>query len=461
MNTRHQATATPTPPVVDLATRYHRRFAASAAAHERAAGLFPSAVNHDGRHMTPFPLTFTRAAGGCKWDLDGHETVDLVMGHGALLLGHGHPAVVEAVREQAERGTHLGGTNELEAACAEMIVDLVPSAERVRFVGSGTEATLLALRVARAATGRDAIVRFQGHFHGWHDTVLLGNRVPFDRPTSAGVPDTTFRHVRVLPPNDVAALRDALAERDVAAVIVEPGGGTQGKVPADVTWLRALREATSATGTVLVFDEVVTGFRAAPGGVQAAIDVTPDLTTLAKALCGGLPGGALVGRADLMGVLAFGDARGKVAHPGTYNANPLSLAACRAALPLLASGAPQSVAARLTERLRGAWNDAFERAGVDGMAYGDDSTVHLHLGDPSPTPEARLRGAAAAAARWRAALLLHGVDLLGPHGWLSSAHTAEHVERAAHALAAALRDTTDPHDETTRRSTPHPSEGAS
>ncbi len=427
----------------DLTQRYRERFTASAAAFERASAVFPSAINHDSRHMAPFPLTFVRAAGGVKWDLDAHETVDLVMGHGSLVLGHGHPAVVEAVREQAGRGTHLGGSNDLEAECAEAIVAMVPSAERVRFVGSGTEATLLALRVARAATGRDTIVRFQGHFHGWHDTVVFGNRAPFDRPTSAGVPESTFGHVRVLAPNDSVALEAALAERDVAAVILEPGGGTIGKVPADPAWIRALSAATRATGTVLVFDEVVTGFRASPGGVQAAIGVTPDLTTLAKALCGGLPGGALVGRADLMGVLAFGDGRGKVAHPGTFNANPLSLAACRAVLPVLASGAPQAAATRSAERLRASWNEAFGRAGVDGCAYGEDSTVHLHLGDPTPTADARLAGAAAAATRLRARLLYHGVDLLGPHGWLSSAHTEAQLERAVTALELALGETVD------------------
>jgi glutamate-1-semialdehyde 2,1-aminomutase len=425
----------------DVESRYRQRFAASAAAFERARELFPSAVNHDGRHMAPFPLTFTHAEGGRKWDVDGHETVDLVMGHGSLLLGHGHPAVVAAVQEQLRRGTHLGGSNDLESECAEAIIGLVPSAERVRFVGSGTEATLLALRIARAATGRDVIVRFQGHFHGWHDTVLLGNRVPFDRPTSTGVPESTFHHVRVLPPNDDDAIRGALAGRDVAAVILEPGGGTQGKIPSETSWLRAVRDATRATDTVLVFDEVVTGFRSSPGGVQAAVEVTPDVTTLAKALCGGLPGGAVVGRADVMDALAFGHAGGKVAHPGTYNANPVSLAACRAVLPILSSGEPQAVAARLTERLREAWTASFVRAGVEGMAYGDDSTVHLHLGDPSPTPAARLRGAAAAAQRLRSALLLHGVDLLGPHGWLSSAHTDDQLERAARALDAALRET--------------------
>jgi glutamate-1-semialdehyde 2,1-aminomutase len=433
----------PDPTPLGLAARYRARFPASAAAYERAQRLFPSAVNHDGRHMAPFPLTFARAEGGRKWDLDGHETIDLVMGHGALLLGHAHPAVVAAVREQVERGTHLGGSNDLEAECAEAVVALVPSAERVRFVGTGTEATLLALRIARAATGRDVVVRFQGHFHGWHDTVVLGNRVPFDRPTSAGVPESTFRHVRVVPPNDAEALQAALAARDVAAVILEPGGGTQGKVPADPEWLRTVRDATRATGTVLVFDEVVSGFRAAPGGVQALLGITPDITTLAKALCGGLPGGAVVGRRDVMDVLAFGDARGKVAHPGTFNANPVSLAACRAVLPLLATGVAQAAAARTSERLRAGWNAAFARAGVEGLCYGEDSTVHLHLGDSAPTPEARLRGAAAAAARLRSALLLHGVDLLGPHGWLSSAHTDEQVERAIAALGSALDDTAD------------------
>jgi glutamate-1-semialdehyde 2,1-aminomutase len=426
----------------DLLARYRARFPRSAAAFARAGGLFPSGVNHDGRHMAPFPLTFSHASAGIKWTLEGEPIVDLVMGHGALILGHDDPRVRDAVQQQVARGTHLGGTNDLENAAAEAIIALVPSAERVRFVSSGTEATLLALRVARAATGRDAIVRFHGHFHGWHDAVLRGNRVPFDQPTSAGIPQGAFAHVRTCPTDDLSAVAAALAPGDVAAVIVEPGGGTQGKVPVDPAWLSALRDLTRAKGVVLIFDEVVSGFRAAPGGVQAALGITPDLTTLAKALCGGLPGGALVGRADLMAVLAFGDPRGKVAHPGTYNANPLSLAACLAVLPILATGEPQARAAAAAARLRDAWNEAFAAAGVAGFAYGADSTVHLHWGDPSPDAGARLRGATTAASLLRTALLLHGVDLLGPHGWLAASHTDDDLERAATALRSVLADPT-------------------
>ena len=423
---------------------YAERFPSSSRAYQRACTTFPSGVNHDGKYMAPFPLTFACGDGGVKWDVDGHEIVDLVMGHGALLLGHGHPAVVEAVTEQVARGTHLAGNSELELECGERLTNLVPSAERVRFVSTGTEATLLALRVARAATGRQRFIRFHGHFHGWHDVVLLGNRLPFDQPTSTGIPDATFDPVIVLPPGNLAAVDAALEAGDVAAVIVEPAGGTQGKVPADPEWIRGLRSVTERRGVVLIFDEVVSGFRSSPGGAQQRIGVTPDLTTLAKALCGGFPGGAVVGRADVMEVLSFGDARGKVAHPGTFNANPVAMAACRACLDLLATGEPQVLAERAAQRLRDGVNQAFARHGVNGRAYGEDSTIHLHLGGDASTPTGLLQGGRTAARWLRAPLLYQGLDLLGSHGWTSFAHEEAAIDAAIAAVDAALCDLPSP-----------------
>src|SRR5215472_6627542 len=195
----------------------------SGAFHARAQKLLPGGVTHDVRLAEPFPLAVARADGARKWDLDGHELVCYVMGHGALLLGHGHPDAVAAIREQAARSLHPGACHELECDWADLVIRLVPSAERVRFTSSGTEASLLALRVARAATGRDKVVKLAGHFHGWHDQMAIGSDPPFDQPDTAGLPTTMADTTRVVPA-DAEALADVLSARDVAAVILEPTG---------------------------------------------------------------------------------------------------------------------------------------------------------------------------------------------------------------------------------------------
>src|SRR5215467_5291622 len=196
----------------------------------RASRVLPGGVTHDVRRAEPFPLAVARAEGAHKWDLDGHEIVCYVMGHGALLLGHSHPAVVAAVRDQATLAFHPGACHELESEWAEAVVDLVPSAELVRFTASGTEASLLALRLARAATGRQRVVKLAGHFHGWHDQVSFGTDAPFRGPDTAGVPGV-LGHVVTVVPADRRALAAALQDEDVAAVILEPSGAGWGTVP--------------------------------------------------------------------------------------------------------------------------------------------------------------------------------------------------------------------------------------
>lgn len=423
-------------------TRYYQKFSRSAEFYLRAGKVFPSGVNHDGKYMKPFPLSFSHGKGGLKWDVDGHEVVDFVMGHGALILGHAHPVLMRAVEQQVAKGTHLAGNNAAELMWGEQVSHMVPSAERVRFVQSGTEATMLALRLARAYTDRTRFLRFHGHFHGWHDYVLLGNRTPFNRPTSAGIPEATLETATALPAHDLALVERELMRGDVAAVILEPGGGTQGKLPADPEWVRGLRELTTTSGTMLIFDEVVSGFRASPGGVQQRIGVVPDITTLAKALSGGLPGGAVCGRAAVMNRLAF-EADYKVAHPGTFNANPLAAAAGVASLDLLETGEPQARADKLAQQLREGMEQVLTHHGVKGRVYGSDSTFHLYLGEDDHTPEGLLAGGAKAARQLRAHLLYHGVDLLGPHGWVSSEHTPEQIDRAVSALDATLHELTE------------------
>ncbi|MGC2203108.1 MAG: aminotransferase class III-fold pyridoxal phosphate-dependent enzyme, partial [Stellaceae bacterium] len=254
----------------------------SAAASEKASRLFPSGVTHDSRYIEPYGVYIARAQGPRKWDVDGNCYVDYFGGHGALLLGHCHPKIVEAVKRQIDRGTHFGASHETEIAWAEWVLKLVPSAERVRFTSSGTEATLMAVRLARAFTGKSKLIRFKHHFHGWHDHMTSGYASHFDGSPTPGVLSGVAGGLLLAEQNDAAGLARLLEENDdVAAAIIEPTGAHGAQLPIDPPFLNALRELTRQLGVVLIFDEVVTGFRVSPGGAQARYGIRPDLTTLA------------------------------------------------------------------------------------------------------------------------------------------------------------------------------------
>ena len=279
---------------IEAAYREHTR--RSAALAREAQELFPSGITHDGRRLNPYTIYVDRAEGPRKWDVDGNEYVDYFGGHGALLLGHHHSEIDRAVAGALARGTHFGASHEGEVRWAQAVKALVPSTERVRFTASGTEATHLALRVARAATGRRKVVRFRTHFHGWHDHMAHGFASHFDGTPTPGVLEGVAGSVILLDPDDESAMRETFAQDpDIAAVILEPTGASFGLVPVRPSFLEALREASEAAGAVLVFDEVVTGFRVSPGGAQGEFGILPDLSTFAKILAGGLPGGALGG----------------------------------------------------------------------------------------------------------------------------------------------------------------------
>jgi len=426
------------------AARWARENPRSQALNARARRLLPGGVTHDVRLTAPFPVAVARAEGARKWDLDGHELICYAMGHGALLLGHCHPEVVSAVRAQAGKVFLPGASHELESDWTGLVIRLVPSAELVRFTASGTEATLLALRVARAATGRDRIVKLAGHFHGWHDQVALGADPPFDGPDTAGLPRAIADTVTVIPA-DAQALAAALAAGDVAAVIMEPSGAAWGTVPLPEGFLAAARQLTEAAGTLLVFDEVVTGFRWAPGGVQEVVGVRPDLTALGKILAGGMPAGAVCGRADLIAHIGGpGYGPGRVAHPGTHNAHPVSAAAGITTLGLAASGELQAGADQTAASLREGLNAAFAEAGVAGCAYGNSSTFHLLFGHTTPdglevgTLKGGVPGELSPALH--CAMLSRGVHLFHGSGFLSSAHGDREVEQTVAAFAATLKE---------------------
>ncbi len=439
-----------------LQDAYTEALPTSQALADRARRIFPDAVTHDNRRMQPFPLYIDRAEGAYKWDVDGRRYVDYWMGHGALLHGHNPPAVRDAVREQALRGTHYGACHAKEVEWGEWVCRLVPSAERLRFTASGTEATHLALRLARAATGKRHVVKFAGHFHGWHEGLEIGVRAPYTAEPEAGQLPEVVDLVTVLPPNDIAAVRARLAAGDVAAVIIEPTGGHFGVVPAPPAFIAALREETRRAGAVLIFDEVVTGFRVAPGGAQEMLGVRPDLTTLAKIVAGGLPGGAVAGRADVLAYLSTKadpeeNRRAKIAHPGTFNANPLSAAAGVAMLSTVADGQAIRFANTQAAKLRHGLNEILAREAVAWKIYGEHSDWKVFFGADAPPRDGadqsvdgidwrRLDGKHAEATRaLRQALVLQGVDFNGGRGLVGTCHTDDVLAETLDAFATAVR----------------------
>ena len=434
----------------EIEQQYVEQHAGSARLYERAGKVLPSGVTHDSRFMRPFPLYAQRASGSRKWDVDGREYVDYVMGHGALLLGHSYPSVTEAAMTQLPLGTHYGASQEREIEWAEEVVRVVPSAEVVRFTSSGTEATLMALRLARSYTGKPAILKFDRHFHGWHDYVAASSKYAGAVP--AGVPQSTLDSV-VVAPVSMDSVREALEQRDdVAAIIVESAGASSGTLPVPRGFLQELRALTAARGIVMIMDEVVTGFRWAPGGVQELEGVTPDLTTLAKILAGGLPGGAVAGKREVMEHLQFpapGSKAAKVGHPGTFNANPLSAAAGVTCLREIADGSHQKRANEHGAQLRAGMNGVLCGLGVPGVVYGQSSEFRILL--TGTVPEAAdydprnlswdLLSAGNPPERSR---LLHlamanrGIHLFGDGGMASSVHTDAELAQAIDAWRGSL-----------------------
>jgi len=427
---------------------YAEKTRRSRAMHDRAKALLTNGVTHLGRYLEPHPIYVDHAAGSRKWDVDGNEYVDYFGGHGALLLGHNHPAVVEAVSAQVPKGAHYGASHPLEVEWAELIHQMIPSAERVRFTNTGTEATMLALRVARAFTGRSRIIRFAGHFHGWHD------HVAFPAGGAAGIINGIVDEVLLVDPNDCSRVEHLLTERnDIAAIILEPTGATFGQIPLDGEVLHRLRELTARHGVILIFDEVISGFRCSPGGAQQFYGVTPDITTLGKIVSGGYPGAAVAGRSDVLNMLAYRQEGGRiqsppVPHQGTYNAGPVSAAAGIATLQVVRDTDAVERAMHTAAAIRDGMNAAIARHGLKWCVYGLFSDFHIHCGDATPddiyasrVPWRQLKGSTPAETihELRAGMLLHGVDIIGwPGGLVSAAHTEEDVRRTVQAFDATL-----------------------
>ncbi len=437
-----------------IESQFREKFRGSAALAARARNIFPNGVTHDGRFMKPYPPYVKSAKGSRKTDVDGNVLIDFWMGHGSLIMGHSYQPMVEAVQQQVALGTHFGACHELELEWGEWVQRLIPSAERIRFTNSGTEATLMALRVARIVSGRSKVLKFAGHFHGWHDWLAPAAEPPHDTGTyvTPGVTAGIDSELVIVPPNDLLATAKAIDEHQPACVIVEATGGRWGVVPMRGDFLRGLRELTTNKNVILIFDEVITGFRVHPGGAQGEFGIKPDMTTLAKILAGGLPGGCLGGRADLLDAIAYENPLGKkMKHPGTYNANPLSAAAGCAVLKAVASGEPCRLANERARDLRRALNDVFEQKDLNWVAYGDFSSVKMIPEYNGPRPasddfipydndwkkldrsyDPKLLHA------FRAASMIGGVDFFGWGAMVSACHTQADIEQTAVAVSQAI-----------------------
>lgn len=322
-----------------------RSFERSRELYEQAMNYLPAGASSNVRiHMhEPFPILFRSGEGPRVRDVDGNSYIDYLMAYGTLILGHKHPRIIAAIQEQLQEGTMFGTTTELEIEVAKLVSGAVPAAEMVTFTNTGTEATMEAVRIARAATGKDKIIKFEGHYHGHHDYVLFSvdapssvsglEASPTKLPYFPGIPEEVAKTVIVAPWNNPTSLERILKKHsgDVAAIITEPVMANQGIIPPEPDYLKQLRELSTKYDVLLIFDEVLTGFRIAKGGAQELYGVKPDIACYAKAIGGGAPVAAVVGKREVMSMIG----PGRIAFGGTYNASPLSLAASKATLQTL------------------------------------------------------------------------------------------------------------------------------
>lgn len=419
---------------------------------ERALALMPGGVNSPVRAFRAVgmdPVFIRRGYGSRIWDEDGNEYIDYVLSWGPLILGHAHPDVVEAIKNQVEKGTSFGACTEIEVLLAEKIVESISSVEVVRLVNSGTEATMSAIRLARGYTKRKYVVKFSGCYHGHSDGLLIkggSGLVTFGVPDSAGVPEEIAGLTIVAPYNDEEKVAEIFAEKgdEIAAVIVEPVAGNMGVVPPKEGFLEALREITKKYGALLIFDEVITGFRLSYSGAQGYYGIEPDLTTLGKIIGGGLPVGAYRGREDIMRLVS---PEGPVYQAGTLSGNPLATAAGYATLKVLSENPGiYDKMDRLAEKLCQGLKDIMERAKIPVFINRAGSMLTMFFtGEEVKDYDSALKADTKMYAAFFREMLKRGVYLPPSQFeavFLSAAHTEEDVEKtleAAESAAGTLR----------------------
>lgn len=400
-------------------------------------------VNSPVRAMKPYPFFATRGEGSRIYDADDRSYIDYCLAYGPLILGHAYPKVVEAVKAQIGDGSAYGTPTELELNFAKKVTKAMPSAQMVRFVSTGTEATMGAIRLARGYTGKNKIIKIEGAFHGAHDYVLVkagSGATTHGMPTSAGVPEDTTKNTIIVPFNDEYAMENALKDKDLACVIIEPIIGNAGCIMPKEGYLKFLREATEDKGVQLIFDEVITGFRLAYGGAQEYYDVTPDITTLGKILGGGLPIGAIASSREIMENMA---PLGKVYQAGTFNGNPLSMAAGYTAISELEDGRVYKKVNALGDRIRKGLTDVTADLGIDTKIYGTASMFQMYLtGEDVVDYQTALNADKDLFLRLQQELLKNGVFLPPSQyecNFISNAHGAGEIDETLEKVEEALK----------------------
>lgn len=417
-----------------LSQSYEKKTVRSRKTFERAKRVFPAGVSYRIRSIEPYPFYVKKARGSKVTDIDGNTYTDYWCGHFALILGHAHPKVVRAVKEQAEKGFHYGIAHEMELKLAEQICKMVPSAQLLRFCGSGTEANMFATRLARTYTHRSKIGKFEGNWHGAYDPLHIAVKPPFDKPASGGLTDGALRDTVVLPYNNLEETRNIMNQHELASVVIELVMGAGGMILAKEEFLKGLAELCKERGTLLIFDEVITGFRLGPGGAQKKWGIMPDLTVLGKIPGGGLPIGAITGKREIMEHLDHTkyDVPEYCFHGGTHTGNPMSTTAGLATLKILEDGSAYRKIDALGERMDRGLTDIFSRAGFDFQTTGVGSLVGCHFTKvPVVDMITAMTGDKERSKKFTTYLLNRGIFALTPelvHCAISTAHTKEDVE---------------------------------
>ena len=416
---------------------------------EKSQQLIPGGVNSPVRAFRSVggtPIFFKKGLGSRLWDADGKEYIDYINSWGPMILGHAHPEVIAAVQQAAANSLSFGAPTGLELEMAELINTLVPSMEQVRLVSSGTEATMSAIRVARGFTKRSKIIKFEGCYHGHADALLVkagSGLLTFGEPSSAGVPPEVAAHTLTLDYNNSQMLKDTFSSigDEIACVILEPVVGNMNLIVPHQEFLQTLRELCTKHGTVLIFDEVMTGFRVALGGAQALYGITPDMTTLGKVIGGGLPVGAFGGRKDIMSVLA---PLGPVYQAGTLSGNPVAVTAGLTTLKLIQAPGFYDQLTAQTAKLMDGLKQAAQKAGVTFSAQSVGGMFGLYFSASNPTSYAEMMQADKTAFNKFFHSMLDSGIYLGPSafeaGFVSAAHTDADIEQTVQAATSAFAD---------------------
>ncbi|MCX8118892.1 MAG: aspartate aminotransferase family protein [Desulfobacterota bacterium] len=442
---------------MDFVERYQHKTPLSKKLFERSREVQPGGVSHNIHYFTPHPFFLKGAKGSKIWDVDGNEYIDLWMGHYTHILGHHPPIVLQAIQEQLNKGIHWGIVFEGQIEWAELIRELVPCAERVRFCCSGTEATMYAVRLARAFTRKKTILKIAGGWHGANSDLLVGVKSPYEQSETLGLLPELSHYTKTIPFNDIPGALEIIDQhrRDLAGIILEPVVGEGGFAPASEGYLKFLRQETERLGALLIFDEVISGFRVALGGAQERFGIVPDLATLGKIMGGGFPVGALVGRREILETTSperkVKKSERTLIGGGTFSAHPFTVSAGLAVLSYLKRFKDEVYPAleKKGTMLRKGLEELFHQEGIQALVTGVGSLFQVHFpfepGEIPPAPHAinQRTDIEKREGEFRIRMLNHGVHVMHGGGSLSMAHSDEDLQKILEAARVVAREMAD------------------